>query len=164
PRKQDASASACRTSGPAYRRTWRSSIPSRRAGRAAPASGSTSPNVWSSATAVLCGWREARRARCSRYRCRRKEADPMSRILVADDEPKLGKLVAEMLQLEGHEIVRVQGGRGALVELSARPFEMVVTDLRMPEVDGLAVLRDARARGADVILMTAYGTAESAVD
>src|SRR5712692_6527167 len=73
----------------------------------------------------------------------------MARILVADDEPKLGKLVAEMLQLEGHEVVRVQGGRGALVELSARPFELVVTDLRMPEVDGLAVLRDARGRGAE---------------
>src|SRR5260221_3691140 len=88
----------------------------------------------------------------------------MSRILVVDDEPKLGKLVAEMLQVEGHETVRVQGGRGALVELSARPFDLVVTDLRMPEVDGLTVLREARARGADVILMTAYGTAESAVE
>jgi len=70
----------------------------------------------------------------------------MSRILVADDEPKLGKLVAEMLQLEGHEVVRVQGGRGALVELSARPFELVVTDLRMPEVDGLAAPPRARSR------------------
>src|SRR5712692_1322788 len=88
----------------------------------------------------------------------------MARILVADDEPKLGKLVAEMLQLEGHEIVRVQGGRGALVELAARPFDLVVTDLRMPEVDGLAVLREARAKGADVILMTAFGTADSAVE
>src|SRR5258708_25253863 len=88
----------------------------------------------------------------------------MTRIRVADDEPKLGKLVAEMLQLEGHEVVRVQGGRGALVELSARPFELVVTDLRMPEVDGLAVLRAARDRGGDVILLTASGTADGAVE
>src|SRR5437764_7864356 len=88
----------------------------------------------------------------------------MSRILVVDDEPKLGKLIGEMLQLEGHEVVRVQGGRGALVELAAKPFELVITDLRMPEVDGIAVLRDARGRGSDVILMTAYGTAESAVE
>ncbi|HUJ25819.1 MAG TPA: sigma-54 dependent transcriptional regulator [Myxococcales bacterium] len=88
----------------------------------------------------------------------------MSRILVVDDEPKLGTLIAEMLQQEGHEVARAQGGRSALVELSAQPFDLVVTDLRMPEVDGLAVLRDARSRGSDVILMTAYGTAESAVE
>ena len=88
----------------------------------------------------------------------------MSRILVVDDEPKLGKLIAEALQQEGHQVSRAQGGRSALVELSAQPFDLVVTDLRMPEVDGLAVLRDARAKGADVILMTAYGTAESAVE
>src|SRR5437868_2075771 len=88
----------------------------------------------------------------------------MARVLVADDEPKLGKLVAEMLSLDGHAVSRVQGGKAALVELSARPFEVVVTDLRMPEVDGLAVLREARARGCEVILMTAFGTAESAVE
>jgi DNA-binding NtrC family response regulator len=87
----------------------------------------------------------------------------MARVLVADDEPKLGKLVAEMLSLEGHAVVRVGGGRTALVELSARPFDVVVTDLRMPEVDGLSVLREARARGCEVIVMTAFGTAESAV-
>jgi DNA-binding NtrC family response regulator len=87
----------------------------------------------------------------------------MARVLVADDEPKLGKLVAEMLSLEGHAVVRVGGGRTALVELAARPFDVVVTDLRMPEVDGLSVLREARARGCEVIVMTAFGTAESAV-
>jgi DNA-binding NtrC family response regulator len=90
----------------------------------------------------------------------------MAHILVVDDEPKLGRFVAEMLELDGHEVVRAGGGRDALVHLASAPFEVVVTDLRMPEVDGLAVLRAARARqpAPEVIVMTAFGTAESAVE
>jgi DNA-binding NtrC family response regulator len=89
----------------------------------------------------------------------------VARILVVDDEPKLGRVVAEMLELDGHAVVRAGGGRDALARLAA-PFDVVVTDLRMPEVDGLAVLRAARARvpPPEVVLMTAYGTAESAVE
>jgi len=90
----------------------------------------------------------------------------MARILVVDDEPKLGKLVQEMLELDAHEVVRAGGGRDALVRLAAEPFDLVVTDLRMPEVDGLAVLRAARARepAPEVVVMTAFATAESAVE
>ena len=90
----------------------------------------------------------------------------MARILVVDDEPKLGKLVAEMLELDGHEVTRAGGGRTALVELAARQWDVVITDLRMPEVDGLAVLKEARAKAEppEVVMMTAYGTAETAVE
>lgn len=89
----------------------------------------------------------------------------MTRVLVVDDEPKLGKVVAEMLALDGHEVLKAGGGREALVALATRDLDVVVTDLRMPEVDGLAVLAAARARPRppEVVLMTAYGTAESAV-
>ena len=89
----------------------------------------------------------------------------MARILVADDEPKLGTLLAEALELDGHEAIRVGGGREALARLEAGAFDVVVTDLRMPGVDGLAVLRAARALHAppEVVLMTAHATAESAV-
>ncbi len=90
----------------------------------------------------------------------------MARVLVVDDEPRFGSLVAEMLEVDGHAVVRAVGGREALVHLAARPFDVVVTDLRMRDVDGLAVLREARASRppAEVILMTAYGTADSAVE
>jgi len=89
----------------------------------------------------------------------------VARVLVVDDEPKLGKLVAEMLELEGHDVVRAETGRAALVELGARPIDVVVTDLKMPEVDGMAVLREARARpgGPDVVVMTAFGSTDAAV-
>jgi DNA-binding NtrC family response regulator len=90
----------------------------------------------------------------------------MARVLVVDDEPRLGKLAAEMLELDGHEVLRAGGGREALVRLAAERFDVVVTDLRMPELDGIAVLKAARALPAppEVILMTAFGTAESAVE
>jgi DNA-binding NtrC family response regulator len=90
----------------------------------------------------------------------------MARILVVDDEPKLGKLVSEMLEREGHTALRVGGGRQAMVELAARAWDVVLTDLNMPEMDGLAVLREARARlpAPEVVIMTAFGTAKSAVE
>jgi DNA-binding NtrC family response regulator len=90
----------------------------------------------------------------------------MARILVVDDEPRLGKLSAEMLELDGHEVARAGGGREALVRLAAERFDVVVTDLRMPELDGIAVLKAARALPAppEVILMTAFGSAQSAVE
>jgi two-component system response regulator HydG len=90
----------------------------------------------------------------------------MARVLVVDDEPRLGKLAAEMLELDGHEVRRAGGGREALVLLAAERFDVVVTDLRMPEVGGLEVLRAARAlpQPPEVVLMTAFGSAESAVE
>jgi DNA-binding NtrC family response regulator len=89
----------------------------------------------------------------------------MARVLVVDDEPKLGKLVSEALALDGHTVTQAGGGRVALAELQKEAFEIVVADLRMPDVDGLGVLQAARARTppAEVILMTAHATAESAV-
>ena len=90
----------------------------------------------------------------------------MARVLVVDDEPKLGRYVAQMLGLDGHDVVRAAGGREALALLGEHAFDVVVTDLRMPEVDGLAVLRAARNRPGppEVVLMTAHATAESAVE
>ncbi|MGQ0506263.1 MAG: sigma-54-dependent transcriptional regulator [Myxococcaceae bacterium] len=89
----------------------------------------------------------------------------MARVLLVDDEVKLGKLVAEALELDGHRITHATGGRQALVELASHPFDVVLTDLRMPEVDGQQVLTQARALTAppEVIMMTADGSAESAV-
>jgi DNA-binding NtrC family response regulator len=90
----------------------------------------------------------------------------MARVLVVDDEPKLGRYVAQMLELDGHQVVRAAGGQEALARLAEEAFDVVVTDLRMPGVDGIAVLRAARSRAGppEVVLMTAHATAESAVE
>lgn len=89
----------------------------------------------------------------------------MGRVLVVDDEVKLGRVLQEALELEGHEVLRVEDGNRALVELKLRAWDVVVTDLRMPGADGLAVLQTARALTPppEVIVMTAHGTAESAI-
>ncbi|HEY2899882.1 MAG TPA: response regulator, partial [Polyangia bacterium] len=89
----------------------------------------------------------------------------MAHVLVVDDEVKLGRLVTEMLELDGHSVRRVESGRAALIELGATTFDVVVTDLKMPDGDGLSVLRAARARESapDVIMMTAFGTTDDAV-
>ena len=90
----------------------------------------------------------------------------MARILVADDEPKLGRPLAQTLEGEGHSVLRVGSGRQAVTELAANSFDLVITDLRMPEVDGFAVLRAARARmpPVEVVMMTAFGSTDSAVE
>ncbi len=90
----------------------------------------------------------------------------MASILLADDEVKLGGVLAEALSGSGHAVTRVTGGRAALVELAAKTFDVVVTDLRMPEVDGLSVLAEARKKlpPPAVLVMTAFGSTESAVD
>jgi two-component system, NtrC family, response regulator HydG len=90
----------------------------------------------------------------------------MARILIVDDEPKLGKLLIELLDGQGHDLVRAAGGTEAVLRLREQPFDLVVTDLRMPGVDGMAVLREVRERTpqADVILMTAHATTENAVE
>ena len=89
----------------------------------------------------------------------------MARILIADDEEKLGRLLTDALAAEGHDVVHVRGGREALSQLSGSTFDLVLTDLRMPEVGGLQVLEAARARPSppSVLMMTAFGSTDSAV-
>jgi DNA-binding NtrC family response regulator len=90
----------------------------------------------------------------------------MGDILVVDDEPKLGKLVAEMLELDGHHVQRVGSGKDALSAMATFAMDVVVTDLRMPEVDGLAVLASAvrQSDPPDVMLMTGHASTQSAVE
>src|SRR5262249_7426433 len=89
----------------------------------------------------------------------------MGRILVADDEPKLGRGGAEMLTLDGHPVTRGSGGRQAIAELQQPGTDLVITDLKMPEVDGMAVLAESLRLSPPpaVIVMTGHATTESAV-
>jgi DNA-binding NtrC family response regulator len=87
-------------------------------------------------------------------------------ILVADDEPGVRESLAEILRDAGHHVVTAADGAAALKALDEHDFGVVVTDLRMPGADGLAVLQRARAVAPQtlVLVMTAHGTVETAVE
>jgi DNA-binding response OmpR family regulator len=87
------------------------------------------------------------------------------RILVVDDERGLCAGLQEALQREGYTVDAALDARSALRLLNEGLYNLVLTDVKMPELSGLDLLRQARQRSPDtlLILMTAYGTVESAV-
>jgi two-component system response regulator FlrC len=90
----------------------------------------------------------------------------MARILIADDEAGIREFVADALALDDHGVVAASDGRDAAKLLDERGFDLVVTDLRMPGLDGLALLRKVRAEQpeVEVIVLTAHGTVDTAVE
>ena len=87
------------------------------------------------------------------------------RVLVVDDEPKMQRVLEILLRKLGHEVLLAADGQAALTLAQSAPVDLVMTDLRMPGMDGIALLTALREHGiaAPVILLTAYGTVESAV-
>ena len=83
-----------------------------------------------------------------------------ARILVVDDERSMREMLAILLKREGHEVSVAENGRAAIDLLNQRPFDLVVSDARMPDLDGLEVLRHARNINPSVIaiMITAYGS------
>lgn len=86
-------------------------------------------------------------------------------ILVVDDESVALRNLAHVLRKEGYSVTARQSGAGALVELEERRFDLVLTDLRMEQVDGWDVLRRTRDLHPDtgIIILTGYATLDSAV-
>ena len=88
----------------------------------------------------------------------------MAAILLVDDEPSARATMALLLKKRGHRVSEAAEVGAAIKALAGTAFEVIVTDLRMPDGDGLDVLRAAKAHcpEADVILLTAYAGWESA--
>ena len=89
----------------------------------------------------------------------------MSRILIVDDKEMMRDSVGTMLTRQGHNVTVASSARAALDKLGQRPFEALITDLQMPEMDGLDLMAEVRLQDEQlpVIFMTAYGTVETAV-
>ncbi len=87
-------------------------------------------------------------------------------ILVADDEPGVRESLGEVLRDAGYAVQTAADGAAALAALERDDFAVVITDLRMPGADGLAVLRRAREISPQtlVVVMTAHGSVETAVE
>jgi two-component system response regulator AtoC len=89
-----------------------------------------------------------------------------ARLLVVDDDAESCAVVAEAMRTEGHEVSTAQGGQAALRLAETRVFDVVISDIRMPDLNGLDLMRDLRQIHPDisVILMTAFGTVEAALE
>jgi DNA-binding NtrC family response regulator len=89
----------------------------------------------------------------------------MPSILVVDDKDSIRKMLSETLVAEGHEVEVAKNGHTAVEKVRNGRFDLVLTDLKMPEMDGLEVLASIRETNPEtaVIVMTAYGTIEDAV-
>ncbi len=88
----------------------------------------------------------------------------MARILVVDDEPKMTSLICGTLEDAGHSVTTTVKPAEALQLLKKHSYDIVITDLSMPEISGMTILENAlKQEGTEVIMMTAYGTAETAV-
>ena len=88
------------------------------------------------------------------------------RVLVADDEEGIRTFLAETLERAGHEVTQVADGDAAVRATRVEPFDVVLTDLRMPGTDGMAVVRTVRTEQPDVevIVLTAFGDVTTAVE
>jgi len=86
-------------------------------------------------------------------------------VLVVDDEENLRHLLRVILERAGFEVLEACGGHEALTTLEANPtLHLVLCDIRMPRMDGLAFLEATRGRGLSIVMMSAYGTTRTAVD
>ena len=88
------------------------------------------------------------------------------RVLVVDDEASIRDLLAKTLALAEYDVDLAPEGRTALERLRIIPYDLLITDLKMPGVDGLTVIREARRLKADipVIIITGYSTESSAIE
>jgi excisionase family DNA binding protein len=89
-----------------------------------------------------------------------------ARVLIVDDEASIRDLLSKTLALAEYDVDLAPDGRTALERLRIIPYDLLITDLKMPGVDGLAVIREARRLKADipVIIITGFSTEASAIE
>src|SRR5512132_1162457 len=116
-------------------------------------------------------WLESQRPRTSRATSASPARGPTPaggrpRVLVVDDEASIRDLLSKTLALAEYDVDLAPDGRTALERLRIIPYDLLITDLKMPGVDGLAVIREARRLKADipVIIITGFSTEASAIE
>lgn len=87
------------------------------------------------------------------------------RVLVVDDDPVILTLCQRILEVDGYVVTTVKRGEDALAKLDAEPFDLLLTDIRLPGLNGLDVTMRLRERGLDltVVTMTGYSNMEMAI-
>ncbi len=90
----------------------------------------------------------------------------MHSILVVDDERSMREFLEIMLTKEGYEVTLTGSGEEAFQNLDEKTFDLIITDIRMKDIDGIGVLKKAKAKAPDtmVVLISAFATAQTAVE
>lgn len=83
------------------------------------------------------------------------------KIVVVDDEPAIGELLVNFLGQEGYEITSFTSGKKALAHLKTKPVDLLLTDLRMPEMNGLDVIKATKKTKPDLPIMAMSGSPDS---
>jgi DNA-binding NtrC family response regulator len=88
------------------------------------------------------------------------------KLMLVDDEERFLSTTAKLLERQGHHVITASSGQEALDRLEQQDVEVVILDVKMPGMDGIAVLREIRLHFplVGVIMLTGHGTIESAVD
>jgi two-component system, NtrC family, response regulator PilR len=88
------------------------------------------------------------------------------RILVVDDERSMRELLAIVLKREGYDVLLAENGRGAIEILEREPVDILISDIKMPDLSGVDVLRAAKKIDQDIlgIMITAFASTETAVE
>lgn len=91
---------------------------------------------------------------------------PRPRVLVVDDEPSIRDLLSKTLALADYEVDASPDGRTALERLRVLPYDLLIVDLKMPGIDGLTVIREARRYKTDlpVVIITGFSSESAAIE
>src|SRR4029079_7872248 len=87
-------------------------------------------------------------------------------VLIVDDEPNLRKILAAQLSRDGYDVLTAEDGEEGLTFLREHHIDLVITDLKMPKVDGMTLLREALREDPElpIVMITAHGTVDTAVE
>ena len=87
-------------------------------------------------------------------------------VLIVDDEPNLRKILSAQLSRDGYEVMTAEDGEQGLALLKEHHIDLVITDLKMPKVDGMTLLKRALELEPElpIVLITAHGTIDTAVE
>ena len=88
------------------------------------------------------------------------------RVLVVDDEKFIRDILADFLGMEGYEVRTAEDGLTALQEMQRHPYDVVISDLKMPKMGGIELLDEISKRSPNIltVIMTGFGTVETAID
>lgn len=88
----------------------------------------------------------------------------MARLLVVDDEEVVRDLLTSVLQGEGHEVQTAEDGAKGLASFRSAPFDVVITDILMPAMDGLELIRALRREGVPVRIIATAAVGDMALN